>query len=274
MIDKDNFKKTGFQLVKGLFKAEEVETIKKDAEDIFLNQMSYLKYPTDKIESESDFNKLLFRLFEEHPDRLVASGKHIQHLISLHRLALDERVINILKSLDIKFPNICTRPVMFFNAQKLAKKQVYWKMDPHQDWRSMQGSINSIVAWVALTDINISLGALEIIPESHKLGLQAKDMVDSFGLIPQELISEYKFTPIEVSKGDVLFFSSFLIHQSGNNSTDDGIRWSCHFRYNDMDENEFIERGYPHPYVYYPNPELITPNYPLQKDVHNFFANE
>jgi phytanoyl-CoA hydroxylase len=274
MIDKNTYKQTGFQLVKGLFNPEEIDLVKNDAQEIFLNQLSFLKYPTNEIQSESDFNNLLFRLFEEHPDRLVASGKHIQHLISLHRLALDERIVSIVKELGVQFPNICTRPVMFFNAKKLAKKQVYWKMDPHQDWRSMQGSINSVVAWVALTDINISLGALEIIPESHKLGLQAKEMVDSFGLIPADLLENYKFTPIEVSKGDVLFFSSFLIHQSGNNSTEDGVRWSCHFRYNDMNENEFIKRGYPHPYVYYPNPELITPDYPVQNDVSNYFANE
>jgi phytanoyl-CoA hydroxylase len=186
-------------------------------------------------------------------------------------LALDPRIIDIVSQLGIEFPNVCTRPVLFFNASKLAKKQVYWKMDPHQDWRSMQGSINSIVAWVAMCDIDISLGALEIIPESHKLGLQAKEMVDSFGLIPEIALTGKKFVPVEVKKGDVLFFSSFLIHQSGNNSTENGIRWSSHFRYNDMNEPQFIERGYPHPYVYHPNPELITTDYPENGLVEKYF---
>ncbi|MES2798112.1 MAG: phytanoyl-CoA dioxygenase family protein, partial [Bacteroidota bacterium] len=126
--------------------------------------------------------------------------------------------------------------------------------------------------WVALCDIDISLGALEVIPESHKNGLQAKEMVDSFGLIPEDQLESEKFIPVEVKKGDVLFFSSFLIHQSGNNSTENGIRWSCHFRYNDLDEAEFIERGFPHPYVYYPDPALITADYPSEGKVRTFFS--
>ncbi|MBB6005303.1 phytanoyl-CoA dioxygenase family protein [Arcicella rosea] len=274
MVNFQEFKETGYQIVRGLFAVEEIDKIREDAKQIFVNQMKYLNYPVDTIQTEIDFNKLLFKLFEEHPDRLMACGKHIQHLISLHKLSLDDRLIDNLKKLGIEFPNVCTRPVMFFNARKLAKKQVYWKTDAHQDWRSMQGSLNSIVIWVALADIDISLGALEVMPNSHKLGLQATKMVDSFGVIPDEVLAQQQIVQVEVKKGDALFFSSFLIHQSGNNSTEDGIRWSCHFRYNDLSEQAFIERGYPHPYVYYPNPDLITPDYPEAKDILNYFVNE
>lgn len=272
MVNFEEYKEKGFQLVKGLFKSEEIDEIRKDAQGIFLRQMKQSGFDVENIDSEENFNISLFKLFNEHPELIISSGKHIQHLIALHRISLDQRIIDILKQLGMTFPNICTRPVMFFNAKKLAKKQVYWKTDPHQDWRSMQGSLNSMVVWVALCDIDISLGALEVIPKSHKQGLQTLEMVDSFGLVPGEVLNGQKFVPIEIKKGDVLFFSSFLIHQSGNNSTENGIRWSCHFRYNDMDEKQFIERGYPHPYVYYPNPELITQNYPDLETVKNYFS--
>eukprot|EP00744_Colponema_vietnamica_P027935 GILI01042166.1.p1 GENE.GILI01042166.1~~GILI01042166.1.p1 ORF type:complete len:275 (+),score=-23.23 GILI01042166.1:227-1051(+) len=274
MVNFKEFKETGYQIVRGLFAVEEIDKIREDAKQIFVNQMKYLNYPVETIQTEIDFNKLLFRLFEEHPDRLMACGKHIQHLISLHKLSLDDRLVDNLKKLGIAFPNVCTRPVMFFNARKLAKKQVYWKTDAHQDWRSMQGSLNSIVVWVALADIDISLGALEVMPKSHKIGLQATQMVDSFGVISDEVLAQQQIVQVEVKKGDALFFSSFLIHQSGDNSTEDGIRWSCHFRYNDLSEQAFIERGYPHPYIYYPNPDLITPDYPQAKDIFNYFVNE
>ena len=271
MVDINNFKKTGFQLVKGLFTIDEIENIRQDAKNIFLQQMNYLNYPTKNIETEEDFNILLFRLFEEDIQRFIACGKHIQHLISLHKLSLDDRILQNLNHLGLKTPNICTRPILFFNAKKLAKKQVYWKTDAHQDWRSMQGSLNSMVVWIALTDIDLSLGALEVIPESHKLGLKSTAMIDSLGIIPEEVLANYDFMPVQVKKGDALFFSSFLIHQSGNNSTENGIRWSCHFRYNDMAENTFIERGFPHPYVYYPNPDLLTPNAPSLDDLLNYY---
>ncbi len=274
MVNFEEYKKTGYQIVRGLFNENEIDTVRIEAQEIFKKQMQEVGINTQDIDSEETFNKKLFQLFTDRPDLIVSSGKHIQHLISLHKISLDDRIINILKQLGFSFPNICTRPVMFFNAQKLAKKQVYWKTDPHQDWRSMQGSLNSMVAWVALCDINISLGALEVIPGSHLKGLQAKEMVDSFGIIPENVLEVDKFIPVEVKKGDVLFFSSLLIHQSGNNSTDFGIRWSCHFRYNDMHETEFIERGYPHPYVYYPNPDLITADYPSIQNIEEYFLNK
>ncbi len=272
MINVEEYKKNGFQLVKGLFNEGEIDTIRIEAQQIFKNQMNQIGLNLSEIDTEESFNLKLFQLFNESPDHIISSGKHIQHLISLHKISLDSRITDILKQLGFGFPNICTRPVLFFNAKKLAKKQVYWKTDPHQDWRSMQGSLNSMVVWVALSDIDISLGALEVIPGSHKKGLQAKEMVDSFGLITEAQLGGEKFVPIEVKKGDVLFFSSFLIHQSGDNSTENGIRWSCHFRYNDMNETEFIERGYPHPYVYYPNPDLITENYPKDGRVEEYFS--
>jgi phytanoyl-CoA hydroxylase len=272
MINIEEYKKTGFQLVKNLFDANEIELIHKEAKEIFYRQFKNLGYPVSNIKTEDDFNKLMFRMFEEHPELIISSGKNIQHLISLHRLSLDERIVNILQKLGLKTPNICTRPMFFFNAKKLAKKQVYWKTDPHQDWRSMQGSLNSMVVWVAMCDIDISLGALEVIPSSHLDGLQTTEMVDSFGLIPEQIAVQSKFVPVEVKKGDVLFFSSFLIHQSGNNSTENGIRWSAHFRYNDLDEPDFIARGYPHPYVYYPDQTVITPQYPEADTVKKYFS--
>ena len=76
--------------------------------------------------------------------------------------------------------------------------------------------------------------------------------------------------PVEVKQGDALFFSSFLVHRSGDNVTD-AIRWSCHFRYNDLAENTFIERKYPNPYTYAPQQELITENFPNIEYLTNYF---
>jgi len=177
-------------------------------------------------------------------------GKHIQHLASLHRLGTEPKILEYLQKLGMTFPNICTRPVLFFNQKKLATEDVYHTVPPHQDWSSMQGSTDSVVVWVPLTDINRDLGALKVVPGSHKNGLQAIAVYESFGIVDsQNSQKEYNFIDVGAETGDALFFSSFLIHQSGLNTTDK-IRWSCHFRYNNMDEPSFVERGYPHPYLY------------------------
>ena len=135
---------------------------------------------------------------------------------------------------------------MFFNNPRLAKQEFYWKTPPHQDWRSMQGSLDSVVVWIALVDVDVGLGALEVVPGSHRRGLLADRLLDGFGQT-HELV-DADFTSIEMHKGDALFFSSFLVHRSGTNVRED-IRWSAQFRYNNLAEAAFVERGYPHSFI-------------------------
>jgi ectoine hydroxylase-related dioxygenase (phytanoyl-CoA dioxygenase family) len=172
-------------------------------------------------------------------------------------------------AIGLQFPNISTRPVLFFNSRNLATKEVYWRVFAHQDWRSMQGSLNSVVVWLPLGDIDRKLGALEIVPGSHRQGLLTSEVVERFGKV--DGFDDAQFQSIEVQQGDALFFSAFLVHRSGTNSTE-SVRWSCHFRYNDLAEETFVERGYPHPYVYQPAEELLTPNFPSREQVARVFS--
>jgi ectoine hydroxylase-related dioxygenase (phytanoyl-CoA dioxygenase family) len=158
---------------------------------------------------------------------------------------------------------------MFFNSRYLAKREEYWRLDAHQDWRSSQGSLDAITIWVPLVDIDRSLGALEVIPGSHKWGLLESESVSYYGKISEE-VTVREFVPVEVVRGDALIFSSFLVHRSGTNSTE-SIRWSIHFRYNNLAEQTFIERGYPHPFIYKPQEGLITPQFPEKELLANLF---
>jgi hypothetical protein len=219
----------------------------------------------------AEFEQAMFALFERDLAAFTNSGKQAQHLISLHRLSLDPRITSALGELGLSFPNISTRPLLYFNHPRLAKKEVYWRLGLHQDWRSMQGSLDSCVVWVALTGIDRELGALEILPGSHRIGLAAAEMVDGYGLIAQSPVDEGALVPVEVEPGDALFFSSFLLHRSGTNVTD-AIRWSCHFRYNNLAESTFVSRGFPHPYLYQPQRELITEGFPTREQVEETFV--
>jgi ectoine hydroxylase-related dioxygenase (phytanoyl-CoA dioxygenase family) len=155
----------------------------------------------------------------------------------------------------------------------LAKSQGYWKAPAHQDWRSIQGSLNSVVIWVPLLSIDKSLGALEVVPGSHCDGLMSTTEDDFYRAIDDERYTDESFVPVETTIGDCLLFSTFLVHRSGTNSTN-RVRWSCHFRFNDMLEKTFIEREFPNPYIYKPQQELITPNFPHQNLLVSLFKNE
>jgi len=269
MMDVERFREQGFLLCRGFFDADEVAGIQDEAKQVFAAQMRRHGLIPDGEVDDATFTRAMFRLFEIDLAAFANCGKQAQHLISLHRLSLDERIVAALGELGLDFPNISTRPVLYFNHPRLAKKEVYWRLALHQDWRSMQGSLDSVVVWLPLVDIDESLGALQVLPGSHKGGLVAADLVDGYGHIAPEAqaaIDPADLVSVEVKRGDVLFFSTLLLHQSGTN-TSDAIRWSCHFRYNNLAEASFVERGFPHPYIYRPAPELITPDFPSRAEV-------
>jgi hypothetical protein len=272
MTDIESYRRNGYVLLNGLFRQSEVDVVRCEAKAIFAAQMCRLGILASADVSEAEFERGMFKFFESDLQSFTNCGKQAQHLISLHRLSLDERILHVIRELGVQFPNISTRPLLYFNSPRLATKEVYWRLSMHQDWRSMQGSLDAIIVWVPLIDIGKSLGAIEAIPGSHKWGLLRSTMADGYGHV-DEPISLTEMVSIEVEAGDALFFSAFLAHQSGTNVTD-SIRWSCHFRYNNLHEATFVERGFPHPYIYRPQEELITTQFPEREQIEKIFSEQ
>lgn len=271
-IDNNLYRKNGFIYLPKFFKKEEIKKIYNDAKIVFYRQFVEMRYTNqDYFQiTDSEFNKFLYKLFDDDNERLINCGKQVQHLISLHQLSLDKKVIKLLNEVGLTSPIISTRPVLYFNHPNLAKNKVYHTVDAHQDWRSMQGSLDSVVIWIPLCNIPKELGALEILPGSHLFGLRTDHIDNGFGMVKLSDNEKQNLITIEVDAGDILLFSSFLIHQSGNNISN-GPRWSCHFRYNNLDEKTFKERKYAHAYIYKPREELITSNFPSHENIKSIF---
>jgi hypothetical protein len=273
-IDAHEYRTRGFAVCRRMFDPQEVAAVHADAKAVFLAQMRRHGLLPAGAVGEAAYAEAMFRLFEIDLPTFVNCGKQAQHLVSLHRLSLDSRILGRLDSLGLACPNISTRPVLYFNHPRLASKEAYWRLSMHQDWRSMQGSLDAVVVWVPLVDVDRELGALEVVPGSHRWGLLPAEMADGYGHIAadaQERIGADALQSVELQLGDALFFSAFLVHQSGTNVSQ-AIRWSCHFRYNNLRDPTFVERGFPHPYVYRPGEELITPGFPQREQVEAVFA--
>jgi phytanoyl-CoA hydroxylase len=234
-------KEDGYIILKGFFEKEYIESLRKKAESIF--QIQFEKFGYD-----GDFKNNLIRLFSEQEETFINCGKIIQSgLIELYKLPVEEKLINKIKDLGLEFPNLCTRPVLFFNHPKLAKEEFYYKTPPHQDWPSMLSSMDSLVVWVPLVDVGKHNGSVIIWPGSHKGG--PLPFFSKGGFASVEIKGPGIQTKFEI--GDVFIFSTLLVHSSGD-ILDDSIRWSCHYRYTNMMEDDFIERGFPNPYIYKP----------------------
>ncbi len=231
----------GYIIIKNFFNKEYINSLREKAMSVFEIQF-------DKFGYDGDFKEKIIRLFQEQESVFINCGKIIQTgLIELYKLPVDEKIITLIKSLGLSFPNLCTRPVLFFNHPKLAKEEFYYKTPPHQDWPSMESSLDSLVLWVPLVDVNKENGSILIWPKTHKNGVLPFKSIGGFASVNVD--GEYIQPELEI--GDIAIFSTFLIHSSGE-ITDDTIRWSCHFRYTNMNDTDYINRGFPNPYIYKP----------------------
>ncbi len=257
----DQYRHDGFLILKQVLDTNQLATIYRDARTVFATQIKQVLGLSVDIDDRDAFEHAMFTLFEKDFSTFVNTGKTVQHNIGLHRLGVSDPIVNLIKELGLTVPSIGVRPAMQFNSRFLSKDgSTHWRLGAHQDWRTGQGSLDSVVAWLPLVPANEALGALQVIPGSHTTGLLAANTTGYAGSITDELREEdYIQTEFEV--GDLLVFSAFLVHRSGNNVTRN-IRWSVQLRYNNLAEPTFIERGYPMPYIYKPQEELVTPNFP------------
>jgi hypothetical protein len=243
---KKQLKEDGYLLLKNFLDLSVLNDLKKEAELFFLKQFqNHISKNIEKFEE-----KYMFELFEKNFETFQNCGKHIQHgSIKLHSLGINNKILDTLKECGLEYPAIATRPVLFFNHQKLAKDQVYYKTPPHQDWSSIRGSNDCMIVWIPLVDVDKSMGALRVVPKSHTNGNLMSNVVGGFGAVSK--YSKEDFIDVPMNKGDILIFSSFLVHESGDMDTDK-IRWSCNFRYNNINDEDFIKRNYEFSYIYKP----------------------
>lgn len=257
----DQFKKDGFLLLKGALDKSVIAEIYREAREIFALQIKQVLGQTVDIDDRDAFEAAMYAFFEKDFDAFVSTGKTVQHTISLHRLGVSDAILNFVKAVGVEKPVIAVRPAMQFNSRFLSKDgSTHWKLGAHQDWRTGQGSLDSVVIWFPMVDATEAIGALQVIPASHTTGLMQANTTGYAGSITDTL-QEEDYIQTEYEVGDVLLFSAFLVHRSGNNVTRN-IRWSVQLRYNNLLEPTFIERGYPMPYIYKPQEELVTPGFP------------
>jgi len=241
----------GYIILRDFFNVGRLSQLYNNAKFIFDIQFKHFGYdiysPTNL--GYHNLQENMIRLFNEHPNVFINCGKLIQTgLPQLYQLAFDPELLGYLEELGIVYPNVCTRPVLYFNHPKLAKSKEYYMTPKHQDWPSMEASLNSLVVWVPLVDVNKENGSIIIYPGSHKNGVLQNKINGGFAEV------DYEGESIQptMKVGDIAIFSTLLVHESGP-ILNDTIRWSCHFRYTDMLAPDFIKAGYPSPYSYIPN---------------------
>ncbi len=216
----------------------EVGQIKSAIKNIFFNYCN----------ESGDLDKILINLYKTDINGFLGCAKLCQMLPELISLSVSSKLIEKLKELGLKNPVVNTRPLLSFSSKHTAKNEDYWKIPAHQDWPSTQGSLNGITCWMPLVNVTEDLGPLELCHGSHAFGPVVHTEIGPHTHTRVPVVAdklERVYTAYPMNLNDALFFSNFTIHRSGLNQTEDKIRISMHFRFDDAYEKTFVKRKYP-----------------------------
>jgi hypothetical protein len=143
------------------------------------------------------------------------------HWPALERWAMDPRFVDPMRDL-------CADEAPILYTEKLnLKRPRHGGVNPlHQDypyWTSCADQVERIhTAMLFLDDASRDNGCLEVLPGSHRLGVQPmRTDKDGFGNLEMDPtpFRDAPLVPIEVAAGAVLFFGPLLVHKSEPNTS-------------------------------------------------------
>lgn len=269
-VYRDQFLAEGYVVARDVLDKAALRSINRDIAELFAIQLRRLKLPVIPGESREAFRNNATRLLQADVPTYINTARMTQMLPSVHELLVSAPILNIARQLGVTMPVISTRPSIHIMAEALKIPNGYHKSPPHQDWRSMQGSLDSVVLWLPTTPVSTKSNPLEVVPKSHLFGLL--DTVEHImtPTVSDQRISEDSYLPIPVDPGDIIFFSSFLVHRTGEQ--DDGlVRIALSGRFNNAQEQTFVEHGYPTPYKYTYRTDLMFEHFPSLADLATIF---
>jgi len=210
--EKCNFWQDGYLLVKNVFSANEMDIVKKKV--INLNEMNERLSVVKKLQESN-----------QHPS---FSTIYVWNDTDSHNIF--SKIGKSYKILD-RMSYIFNQDVYCYHNKITLKYPGIVGFNPHQDyyyWSNYGVEFpDAHAAFVAIDDCTLENGCLQVIPESHLLGILPHDNWgngESDNGVKKEVYNRllekgYKTVPILMNRGDVLFFHGNTIHLSENNNS-------------------------------------------------------
>lgn len=260
----NHYNEKGFYIEKNLFNKASIDDVVSNIKKPFADQLN--------LSNNNKLFHLMKQLFDKDISKYKKTISVLSRLFSVQRLLTNNKVIEKLEDIGLKDLVIPTGPVVHIMSESLKIPGGYYGQGAHQDWTSMQGSLDAVIVWIPLVNIDCNLYPLEVIPGSHKEGLRKGEIEEFYYKINTSEYNEKDFIPVEVNVGDVIFMSCWTIHRTGLNGRKNDVRLGCSIRYENINEPTYIERGYPTAYKRSVDRELFDEDFPSINDVNNIFS--
>ena len=235
---KNLIRKKGYIVVS----SEEIGLIKKKLRKSIIKASNHiLKLYYKRNTKLSNFEKTIEHMYnidKRQKTNLISKLYDIApDLHEVHEITTSKTFIKIIKKLGIKYPTIGTNVTLRLDRPNDKKLNT----SLHQDiWYSMI-SKNSLTIWFNLSKVNKIDGPLEVCKTFKKKIYKFTDK--NLGTFTALVNSKYKFNQIYLKENEMLVFSQYLLHKSGNNLSNKP-RASIQIRYNDFYDNKKFNKSY------------------------------
>ncbi len=211
----DHFNEQGYFLAKGLLAPE-------DFEDIFAQAKLSIRKNWKQVDCLNDSEWVSYAI--TNPNCVTKIYDEMRDHKVFIQLGLLPVITNIVRQL-IRQPVLYKKVPFRIDVPFEAKELAFW----HQDDFYVKGNDEELTVWIPLFDTKIQQGALQVMPKSHKDGRKPHTLKVGKKTLPVSCY-ENEIRYVEMSRGDALFFSSYLLHSSSLNISDE-IRYSIQLRY-------------------------------------------
>ena len=217
--EKSELAERGFVLRESVFDAAELRAIGDACETLverLLQEQRRTKHSVGSYMFELQRKLETIVKWEPGAPDLVQGLELFAHLSDdLQRWALDDRFVAPCKDV------VGADEVILF-TEKLNLKRAH-KGGPivlHQDFpywaEATQAASTVATAMLFLDDATVENGCLEVVPGSHREGVQSQRAIEGFGSleIDPAKYDQSRLMPVPVKAGAVIFFGPFLVHRS------------------------------------------------------------
>jgi len=225
-----------------IISSKEIHLIKKKLRASIIKASNHIiKLNTKKRKKFSNFDNVIEYLYsvdKKLKTNLISKLYDIApDLHDVSEVITNKTFIKIIKKLGIKYPTIGTSISLRLDRPNCKKLNT----SLHQDiWYSMISN-NSLTIWFNLSKVNEIDGPLEICKTFKKKIYKFTD--NKMGTYTAVVSDKYKFDQVYLKENEILVFSQYLLHRSGNNLSTKP-RASIQIRYNDFYDNKKFNKSY------------------------------
>lgn len=260
---KAHYRDKGYVVRRGVVPSRLVEAARTDLHRLVRLQLTAAGrvVPEGQLGEPTALHHDMSLLLDRSVDRYLSALRRGAKMLSVHRLLLSPAIVDAVRELGLRELSVCSEPVMHVNSDQCIIPGGYQGVGPHQDWPSIQGSLDCVVVWVPLLPVDQYRFPLEVVPGSHRLGLVQGEVETHVRRVPRSVCPQDQFVPLVAADGDAVLMSAWTVHQTGVAGSR-GLRVACSTRFDNIEEPHFVDRGYPCAYRRSVHRELFTPGFP------------